>query len=214
MRTRRAEPATDTGSALGQGLQGARYEREREQMPNYISVVGGKTALASARRICVIGCSGGGKTTLSMRISKRLGVEYLSLDRDVRWLPGWVVRDRAEQRLIATDFAARENWVFDGSGASSFDIRMPRTDLVIWVRVPRYMALWGLAVRVISNFGTVRVGMADGCPEPFPDREFLSYIWNFDRIHTPKFEAEIDRYAKDVPVVVVRSRTEMRDLLD
>ncbi len=183
-------------------------------MPNYISVADGKAALASARRICVIGCSGGGKTTLSMKISEKLGVEYMSFDRDVGWLPGWVMRDRAEQRKIVTGLVARDRWVFDGSGKSSFDIRLPRADLVIWVRVPRYLALWGLAGRVIANFGKVRIGMADGCPEPIPDREFLSYIWNFDRDHTPKFEAAIDQYGAGVPVVVLRSRTEMRDLLD
>ena len=55
--------------------------------------------------------------------------------------------------------------------------------------------------------------MADGCPEPFPDIEFLSYIWNFERKSAPAFVAQIDRYGPNVPVAVLRSRKEYELLL-
>ena len=54
-----------------------------------------------ANRIMVMGCSGGGKSTLSQKIAARFGLAYLSIDRDVLWLPGWVQRDRDEQRALA-----------------------------------------------------------------------------------------------------------------
>lgn len=54
-------------------------------------------------RILVIGCSGGGKSTLSRKLAAKFGLAYQSLDRDVRWLPGWVERDKPEQRRITTD---------------------------------------------------------------------------------------------------------------
>ncbi|WP_238365186.1 hypothetical protein [Mesobacterium pallidum] len=49
----------------------------------------------------VIGVSGSGKSTLSQQIAARLDIPYVSHDRDIRWLPGWQVRDRAEHRLHA-----------------------------------------------------------------------------------------------------------------
>ncbi|QEE43823.1 AAA family ATPase [Rhizobium sp. WL3] len=167
-----------------------------------------------ANRICVIGSSGGGKSTLSQKLAKALHLTYVSLDRDVRWLPGWQERSRDEQRLRLSDLVAREAWVIDGSGSSSFDIRLPRTDLIIWLRLPRWKCLLGVAKRVARYKGTVRPDMAEGCPEPLPDRDFLSYIWNFERRFAPRIIQEIDRHGPSVPVITLKSHGEMAHLLD
>lgn len=100
----------------------------------------------------------------------------------------------------------------DGSGSSSFDIRLPRAQLVLWVRVPRYLAFIGLLRRVTRYFGTTRPEMAAGCPEPLPDKEFLSYIWNFEKKHTPLFIRNLDAHGANVPVVILRSYREMEEL--
>ena len=183
-------------------------------MPNYIPLADAKSALRDANRVLVIGCSGAGKTTLSLNIADAFDLDYQSIDRDVRWLPEWKVRDRDEQRRILLRLVAQDRWVMDGSGESTFDIRVPRADLIVWVRVPRIVALLGVIGRVMRNFGKVRVAMAEGCPEPIPDREFLSYIWNFEREFAPKFVKQIDRYGPSVPVVTLRSRGDFSRLVD
>lgn len=183
-------------------------------MPNYIETDAAARLLASSRKVLVIGCSGGGKTTLSRKIAQAFDLPYVSIDRDVRWLPGWQVRDREEQRALIRRLCRADRWVMDGSGASTFDLRLPHADLVLWVRVPRRVALWGLAKRVARNYGRVRFGMAKGCPERLPDLEFLSYIWNFERRYTPRFIEEIDRHGPRVPVAVLRSRRDMDALHD
>lgn len=182
-------------------------------MPRYVSLAEATNLLAQANRVLVIGCSGGGKTTLSAKIAACRNLEFQSLDRDVRWLPGWVERDRAEQREIIAQLACRARWVMDGSGASSFDLRLPRTELVLWVRVPRYVALFGLLKRVCRYYGSVRPAMAEGCPEPLPDREFLSYIWNFEKRYAPRFIKEIDQHGPNVPVALLSSHREMDAIL-
>lgn len=183
-------------------------------MPNYVPIAKAANILSNANRVLVIGCSGGGKTTLSQQISLGRSIPLISIDRDVRWLPGWQERDRVQQRAILSSMVEQERWVMDGSGASTFDIRLPRTELVLWVRVPRYVALSGLASRVVRNYGRVRPLMAEGCPERFPDMEFLSYIWNFEKRHTPKFIQEIDKHGVSVPVCLLNSRMHGDNLLE
>ena len=181
-------------------------------MPNYVSPDEARDTLSRANRVLVIGCSGSGKTTFALKLAQRYALEYQSIDRDVRWLPGWQVRNRDEQRLILEELAQRDRWVMDGSGASTFDIRVPRAEFIVWLRVPRFVAILGVAKRVMENYGRVRAAMAEGCPEPFPDQEFLSYIWNFERKSAPDFVKQIDRFGPNVPVAVLRSRKEY-DLL-
>ena len=53
-------------------------------MPAWISAECAAERLRGARRVLVVGCSGGGKTTLALRIADRFGLAYQSLDRDVR----------------------------------------------------------------------------------------------------------------------------------
>jgi adenylate kinase family enzyme len=170
--------------------------------------------LNRARRICVIGSSGAGKSTYSQCLASSLNLTYVSLDRDVRWLSGWQERSRGEQRERMSALVAGEAWVMDGSGSSSFDIRLPRTDLIIWLRLPRWKCLLGVAKRVARYKGTVRPDMAEGCPEPLPDRDFLSYIWNFERRFAPRIIQEIDRHGPSVPVITLKSHGEMAHLLD
>ena len=183
-------------------------------MPSTISISQAVKVLRTAKRVLVIGCSGGGKSTLSLKISERFDLEYLSYDRDVRWLPGWQVRDREEQRLIVSDLVRRDRWVMDGTTVSTFDLRLPRADLLIWVRVPRLVALGSVARRVIANYGRVRIDMAEGCPEQLPDLEFLSFIWTFETRVAPRIVSGIDRFGPNVPVVTLTSRNEFAALFD
>lgn len=183
-------------------------------MPKNVSIPRATGLLRTAKRVLVVGCSGGGKSTLSLKISERFNLEYLSYDRDVRWLPGWQVRDREEQRQIVADLVSRDRWVMDGTTVSTFDLRLPRADLLIWVRVPRRAALGGVARRVLANHGKVRIDMAEGCPEQLPDREFLTYIWTFETRVAPRIVRAIDRFGPHLPVVTLSKRSDFPALFD
>lgn len=169
--------------------------------------------LNAADRVLVIGCSGGGKSTLSQTICERLNLPYVSMDRDFYWLPGWIKRARAEERSLIAAKVAEERWLMDGSGQSSFDLRLPRTNLILWVRMPRWLCLWGALSRAVMGYGRTRPEMAEGCPERI-NGEFLRYIWNFERMTVPKILAGLAQHGPDVPVLQLKSRGEMRQLLD
>ncbi|OLP43591.1 AAA family ATPase [Rhizobium oryziradicis] len=184
-------------------------------MVHYLqSVEDAADILRSSQRVMVVGCSGGGKSTLSMKLCHRFGFQFVSLDRDIFWLPGWQKRTRSQQRNIIEDKISQERWLMDGSNPSSFDLRLPRTDLVLWVRMPRWLCLLGVYRRAFHNLGKTRIDMAPGCVEKWPDRDFLTYIWNFERKHAPIFIRNFDLYGPQVPVFVLKSRRDVARLLD
>ncbi|NTG60325.1 AAA family ATPase [Agrobacterium rhizogenes] len=169
--------------------------------------------LKATDRILVMGCSGGGKTTLSRKICALTNLPYVSMDREFFWLPGWVKRDKAEERALIAAKVAEECWLIDGTAPSSFDLRLPRTELVLWVRMPRWLCMWGALSRAVRWLGRSRPDMAPGCRERI-DREFLRYIWDWERKFAPKVLAGLAQHGPDIPVFQLKSRGEMRQLLD
>ncbi|MXQ06226.1 AAA family ATPase [Alphaproteobacteria bacterium GH1-50] len=182
-------------------------------MPRFISIDDATPILSGASRVSVVGISGAGKSTFSQELARQLDLKYVSLDRDMLWLPGWTMRDRAEQRALHDAFVAENRWVIDGTTIGLMRTRLPRSDLLIWLRVPRHRALWGVARRVAKGYGRVRPDMADGCPEQIPDFEFLRWIWTFERKQSPRLLAAIEQYCNDLPVLVLRSHREIEALL-
>lgn len=184
-------------------------------MVHYVqSLADAAKILNNSNRVMVVGCSGGGKSTLSLKLCGRFSLPFVSMDRDFFWLSGWKARPRDEQRALISEKITDERWLMDGSNPSSFDLRLPRTDIVLWVRMPRWRCVLGVYRRALKTYGKTRAEMAAGCVEQWPDREFLSYIWNFERKHAPIFMRNFELYGPQVPVLVLKSRREVSQLLD
>jgi len=179
---------------------------------NWVDVAGAASLITRADRVLVIGCSGGGKSTLSTDLCRRFDLPYISMDRDIFWLPGWNRRPKAEERVLMAGFVTKRRWLIDGNAPSSFDLRLPRTDLVLWVRMPRALCLWGAISRWLRWRGRIRPEMAPGCPERI-DGEFLRYIWTFEKKMTPRIVAGLAEHGPDVPACQLRSRREMKQFL-
>lgn len=188
-------------------------ERQSDEAINYVDDAFAAGQIRDARRILVIGCSGGGKSTLAQKLASHFDLTYLAIDRDILWLPGWVERSREEQRQRIVERIAGERWIMDGTNPSTFDIRLPRTDIVIWVRMPRLLCVWGVVTRWLKHIGRTRPEMAPGCIEKV-DWQFLEFIWTFEKKFAPRVTSAIAAHGPHVPVLKVKSRRQMRALLD
>jgi adenylate kinase family enzyme len=164
-----------------------------------------KSTLVEADRILVIGCPGGGKSTLATRLSRALDLNYISMDRDFYWLPGWRKRPRDEIDRRIAEAVAEQRWIMDGTGLSSFHLRLPRADVVIWLRLPRYACLYGALSRAFRYFGRNRPELPAGCPERL-SLDALAYIWNFERHAAPLIEAALRDHGLFNSTVIIRSR--------
>ncbi|ADB34559.1 putative DNA topology modulation protein FlaR [Kribbella flavida DSM 17836] len=87
---------------------------------------------ARPKRVVVVGNSGAGKSRLSALLGERWGLPVVYLD-PLFWGPGWVQPEMAEWRRRVADAVAADTWVVDGNYGSTFDLRLPRADLVVWV---------------------------------------------------------------------------------
>jgi len=168
--------------------------------------------IKEANRILVIGCSGTGKSTLAQAIASLLGLTYVSMDRDIFWLPGWKSRSRPEAISRIEQAVAGPRWIMDGNSPGTLPLRLPRTEIVLWRRPPRHVALWGVFSRWLRYRGSTRPEMAAGCPEQLT-WTFLRYIWTFERNEVPQFQEMLALHGRHVPVLTLKSYRDGEELL-
>lgn len=173
---------------------------------------GAITLIRAAQRILVIGCSGSGKSALSLQLSRRLGLQYISCDRDIFWLPEWKIRPRAEINERMQFFVSKDRWIIHGNSPRTLPIRLPRTDMIIWLRPARSTCLWGVISRWMRFRGQTRPEMAERCPEKI-DMKFLRYVWNFEKTETPYILEHVNAARADMPVLQIRTRRQGERLL-
>jgi len=154
-------------------------------------------------RIIILGCAGSGKSRLARRLGARDGTPVYSLDEI--WQPDWGSEKTPEFRVTLARLHAGEDWISDGNFAAvSFDIRLPRATLIIWLDRPR----WHCAFRAIRRaLGGDHVHTLRKLPEA------LAFIRNFDRINRPRIEALRMEHGPDVPVLRLTSDDEIARFL-
>jgi adenylate kinase family enzyme len=146
----------------------------------------------AARRIVILGCAGAGKTTLGRQLGERLGIPVICLD--AIWRPeGGSAETVAHFRELMAEAHAGDAWISDGNFAlATFDIRLPRAELVVWLDRPRLVCAWRATRRVF------RPGEAHELRNLL---KVLRFIRGFDRLNRPRIEALRDQFGADVPVI-------------
>jgi adenylate kinase family enzyme len=166
------------------------------------------------QRIVILGNAGAGKSTLARAIGARLGLSVVHLDR-LFWSPGWVEPDADTFRQQVREAVAGQAWVCEGNYARrTFDLRLPRADLVIWLDMPRWLCMQRVLLR--SLLDRPRADRPDGCRERL-DRAFLTFltfVWTFDKAYRPGIEAVREAVGPQVPVVRLHDRRAVGRFLD
>ncbi|MEZ1324083.1 AAA family ATPase [Pseudomonas fluorescens] len=153
------------------------------------------------QRIVILGNSGSGKSSLAREIGRRLDLAVVHLD-PLFWEPGWVEPVNEMFRERVRQAVAGDTWICEGNySRRTFDLRLPRADLVIWLDTPRLTCMKRVILR--SALNRPRADLPVGCTERL-DRtflQFLKYVWNFDRVNRPSIEAMRASVGPQIPVV-------------
>ena len=156
------------------------------------------------KRIILLGGAGTGKSTLARAIGARTGRAVIILD-DI-WQPGWTDAQTPAFRETLRTLHAADCWVSDGNFAAvSFDIRLPRADLIVWLDRPR----WSSALRVMTR--VFRKGEAHKLAD-LP--QVLAFIWNFERINRPRIQASIAQHGRGLSQIRLTDGQEIAQFLD
>ena len=154
-------------------------------------------------RIVILGCAGTGKTTLARHLGRLTGAPVIYLDEI--WQPHWTKEGVPAFRNLIEKLHASDSWISDGNFAlATFDLRLPRATLVIWLERSRLYCIWRVILRAFKPGEPHRVG---GLPKVF------AFIWSFDRVNRPRIEAMRISINSDVPVRRLSGSRDIQELL-
>jgi adenylate kinase family enzyme len=95
------------------------------------------------RRICVVGTTGSGKSTMAEALAQRLHIPHVELDA-IHWEPGWKEADRESTRARVRVISLNDSWVIDGNYGFLRDILWPRAEALVWLDYPLPLIFWRL----------------------------------------------------------------------
>ena len=157
------------------------------------------------KRVAVIGCPGGGKSTFSRALRDRVDLPLYHLDA-IYWRDDRTHLSREEFYPLMREIIAREEWIMDGNYNATLEWRISACDLLIFLDYPAEVCLEGVRARR----GQKRSDMP--WVEEGDDEEFLAFIRAFETESRPRILELIGKYP-DKTVVTFRSREEAEGYL-
>lgn len=127
-------------------------------------------------RICIIGGSGTGKTTLANNLGKELNLPIYHID-GINYLDNWKTRDKAERDKIIIEKSNQSKWIIDGTYCSTLQQRLEKADYIIYLDYSTLAQVIGIMKRFLKNYGKEKEEIP-GCKEQM-NWEFFSFVINW-----------------------------------
>lgn len=165
-------------------------------------------------RVLLIGNTGAGKTTFGKALAEKTGLPLVHLD-SLYWCGEWDHLSREEFDRVLQAELEKPRWILDGNFNRTISHRLKYCDTVFYFDFPTVTCLAGITKRTASNLGRSRPDMGGNCPEHFDGRKIDLYrnALTFNRQHRNAYYALLEA-AKDVRVVVFKSRRQVREYLE
>lgn len=132
------------------------------------------------QRIMIIGQPGSGKSTLARNLGSITGLPVYHMDQ-IHWMPGWVERPVEDRFAMVQEIYAKDAWIFEGGFSRTWNQRLDRADILIWLDTDWPTRSWRVMMRTLRDYGRTRADLPENCPEQF-SLEFYKWIW--DTRHT------------------------------
>ena len=164
-------------------------------------------------RVAIIGNAGGGKSTLSRRLSQALGLELFAIDR-IQWKPGWIAASPEELKSHHDAILARERWIIDGWGTQETIVaRFEAADTIILVDHPLHVHYWWALKRQFKCLFQPREDGPEGCPMLPMTWPLLKMIWIIHRHARPPLLELVNSYRDKKQVVHIHSPHELHKFI-
>lgn len=159
-------------------------------------------------RISIVGISGSGKSTLANKLSKKLNIPAIHLDKHF-WTVDWTERySRADFKKVSDEFTDKDEWIIDGNYRSSIDHRFERSDIIIFLDYPKWRSIFRVIKRVFSR--NQPFDKTEGAKEKV-GWHLVRYIMKYP---THEMRERVDRYKDGRTIYIAKNDREVDLILE
>jgi adenylate kinase family enzyme len=144
-------------------------------------------------RICIIGCSNSGKSTLADSLAKKLNINVHHLDqyahvKNTKWIR------QSDEHLINehNHIINQETWIIEGNYSICMPVRLARATSVIWLDPNVYGSVLRYLLRAIKN-DKERPGRLKGAKNEFRFWLIKWILFNYPK-NRIKYEKLLDNW--------------------
>ena len=112
--------------------------------------------VVSMEKIVIIGSAGAGKSTLARKLSSKLSIKVVHLDR-VFWKPGWKEKPRDTRIDILQQIVREDQWVIEGTYLSSSEPRLNAADTIVFLDINPLLCILRIIRRYRPFFRLLRI---------------------------------------------------------
>lgn len=128
------------------------------------------------QRICIIGPSASGKSTLAVKLGQHLHFPVTHLDRLHHEPTGnWIARPKEDFLKDHDKAITDETWVIEGNYIRSMPQRFERADNIIVIDINRFVSLYRHTMRYLKQKHEIE--KRHGQPDNIDDHYNLSMVW-------------------------------------
>ena len=166
------------------------------------------------QRVMIVGQPGSGKTTLARELGKRTALPVIHIDT-IHWQPGWIERSKDEKTRLCRKVEARDHWIFEGGHSVTWDSRIARADVLIWIDRSPLLRFWRVLLRTLTQRDGLRPDLPENCPERLGNLpEFFSFMWTTRKSARSKMKQLAASAPSTCRVVRLRSNRQARQFLE
>ncbi|MGH8420125.1 MAG: AAA family ATPase [Pseudomonas sp.] len=162
------------------------------------------------KRVMIIGQPGSGKSTLAREMGKRTGLPVVHIDT-IHWQPGWIERSIDEKTRLCREVEAGDRWIFEGGHSATWDNRIARADLLVWIDRSSALRFWRVLLRTLMLRGRPRPDLPEDCPEQLANLpEFFRFMWSTRKSARARMRQLVATAPSACRVVCLRSNRQTR----
>lgn len=140
-----------------------------------------------------MGCPGAGKSTFAIALAEKTKIPLLHLDFYYHEKGRYYDNNQQAWLSKVETLVKGESWIIEGNYGSTYQLRLPKSDTLIFLDIPTWLSVWSVLKRRFQFRNKQREEMPDDWVEKI-DPIFFKYVLLF-RIKSRKdVVAGIEKY--------------------
>jgi len=166
------------------------------------------------KKVAVFGNAGGGKSTLSKRLSEITGLPLHVLDK-IQYQSGGKSVPPEDYKRIHEKILATDRWIIDGFGCmETVWLRLNEADSLVFIDLPLYVHFWWVTKRLITGSFKPPEGWPQKSPILRSSIKSYRALWLCHKHLTPRYRQYTEQARNTKSVYHIRSTEQIAQFFE